>query len=120
HEARERAMKTRWRASRLYRWFLRLFPAEFRADFGDEMAQVFDEERTEAASRGRMALARLWLRTLTGVAEVASREHVHTLRRDAGYALRMMWNERLTTAAIVITLAIGVGASTAMFAVLHS
>jgi len=113
-------MNARWRASRLYRWFLRLFPAEFRGDFGDEMAHVFDEERTEAASRGRVALVRLWLRTLAGIAEVASREHVHTLRRDAGYALRMMWNERLTTAAIVITLAIGVGASTAMFAVVHS
>jgi putative ABC transport system permease protein len=113
-------MNTRWRSSRLYRWFLRLFPAEFRGDFGDEMTQVFDEERTEAASLGRVAVARLWVRTLAGLAEVASREHVHTLRRDAGYALRMMWNDRLSTAAIVVTLAIGVGASTAMFAVIHS
>lgn len=113
-------MSNRWRSSRLFRWFVRLFPAEFRGDFGDEMAQVFEEERIEAASRGRIALVRLWVRTLAGVAEVASREHIHTLRRDAGYALRMMWNERLTTAAIVVTLAIGVGVSTAMFAVVNS
>jgi len=113
-------MKKRWRSSRLFRWFLGLFPAEFRGDFGDEMELVFEDERTEASSHGRVALARLWLRTLTGIAEVASREHFHTLRRDAGYALRLMWNERMTTAAIVVTLAIGVGATTSMFAVVNA
>jgi len=106
--------------SRLYRWFLRLFPAEFRGDFGDEMTQVFDDERADASRQGGMASARLWYRTITGVAEVASREHISTLKRDAGYALRLMWNERLTTAAIVVTLALGVGASTAMFAVVKA
>jgi len=83
-------MKTRWRSSRLYRWILRAFPSEFRGDFGDEMSQIFEEERAEASARGRMAVARLWGRTLAGIADVASREHVFALKRDAGYALRMM------------------------------
>jgi len=113
-------MKTRWRFSRLYRWILRAFPSEFRGDFGDEMSQIFEEERAEASARGRMAVARLWGRTLAGIADVASREHVFALKRDAAYALRMMWHERLTTAAIIVTLAIGVGASTAMFAVVNA
>ena len=113
-------MNTGWRSSRFYRWILRLFPAEFRADFGDEMSQVFDEERAEASARGRVALAQLWARTIAGLAEVASREHIFTVKRDAGYALRMMWRERLTTAAIIATLAIGVGVTTAMFAVVNA
>jgi len=55
-----------------------LFPAEFRGDFGDEMTQVFDDERADASRQGGMASARLWYRTITGVAEVASREHIRS------------------------------------------
>jgi putative ABC transport system permease protein len=107
-------------SSRLYRWFLRLFPSEFRGDFGDDMSRVFADERADASERGHLAVAGLWLRTLRGFASIAPREHLHVLMRDAGYAARLMWKHRLTTAAIILTLALGVGASTAMFTVVKT
>jgi putative ABC transport system permease protein len=105
---------------RLYRWFLRLFPSEFRGDFGDDMSQVFRDEHRDASSGGRLAIAGLWWRTLRGLAALASREHAHVLLRDARYGVRLMWKHRLTTAAAIVTIALGVGANTAMFTVVKA
>jgi putative ABC transport system permease protein len=105
---------------RLYHWFLRLFPSEFRGDFGDDMSQVFRDEHRDASRRGRGAMAGLWLRTIRGLAALASREHLHVLLRDARYGVRLMWKNRLTTAAAIVTIALGVGANTAMFTVVKA
>jgi putative ABC transport system permease protein len=105
---------------RLYRWFLRFFPSEFRGDFGDDMSQVFRDEHRDASGGGRLAIARLWWRTLRGLAALASREHAHVLMRDARYGVRLMWKHRLTTAAALLTIALGVGANTAMFTVVKA
>ena len=113
-------MRRRSLSTRLYRLFLRFFPSEFRGDFGDEMSQVFDDEHAEAATRGRMAIARLWWRTFHGLAGLASREHGHILMRDVGYGLRLMWKHRLTSAAALLTVALAVGANTAMFTVVKA
>lgn len=48
---------------RLYRWMLRLYPAAFRAEYGDEMAQVFEDLCRDAGLRaGRRGLIGVWLR----------------------------------------------------------
>ena len=113
-------MRGRSRADRLYRLFLRLFPSEFRGDFGDDMSDVFRDERAEAAAGGRFALFRLWSRTLRGFASVAPREHAQILARDAAYGLRLMRKHPLTTAAAMFSIALGVGANTAMFTVVNA
>jgi hypothetical protein len=102
-------MRRRSRAERLYRLLLRLFPSEFRGDFGDEMSTVFRDERAEAAARGRFALTRLWLRTFRGLASAAPREHADVLIRDAAYGVRLMRKHPLTTAAAMLAIALGVG-----------
>ncbi len=107
-------------AERLYHLLLRLFPSEFRGDFGDEMSSVFRDERAEAATSGRSGLTRLWWRTLGGFARIAPREHAHVLIRDAGYGLRLMRRNPLTTGAAVLAIALGVGANTAMFTVVNA
>jgi len=53
-------------ADRVYRWLLRLFPQEFRGDFGEQMTDDFNDQRADAVAEGGMALARLWWRTLRG------------------------------------------------------
>ena len=55
------------RGSRLYRLLVRLMPFEFRSDFGEEMTDVFRQERRDAALEGRGGLASLWLRTVAGM-----------------------------------------------------
>src|SRR6476661_7930198 len=75
------------RAERLFRRLLRLFPAEFRGDFGDDMAQTFgDQRRHTLVHGGTMGLARLWWDTVRGVATTAPREHWDLLCQDVRYA----------------------------------
>ena len=113
-------MRERSRAERLYRRLLRLFPSEFRGDFGEEMCMVFGDERAEASARGRRGLAALWWRTLRGFARTVPREHADVLTRDAAYGLRLMRKHPLTTAAAMLAIALGVGANTAMFTVVNA
>ena len=68
---------------RLYRALLRIFPAEFRGDFGDEMADDFRQQRLDAATGGTAPVARLWTRTALDIGRSAPREHLDVLRRDA-------------------------------------
>ncbi len=113
-------MRGRSRADRVFRLFLRLFPSEFRGDFGDEMSAVFRDERADAAAAGRLGMARLWWRTLLGSLKTAPREHLAVLARDAAYGLRLMRKSPLTTGAAILTIALGVGANTAMFTVVNA
>ena len=45
--------------------------------------------------------------------------HLETALQDARYAVRMLWRAPWFTAAAVLTLSIGVGVNTAMFAVVY-
>jgi putative ABC transport system permease protein len=101
----------------LFAWLLRLFPAEFRGDFGKEMAADFHDQRAEAAAAGTGPVLRLWARTLVDVARRVPIEHMDVLRRDAGYALRLLRRRPAFAATAILTLAIGVGLNTAVFTV---
>jgi putative ABC transport system permease protein len=107
-------------ADRIYIWLLRLFPREFRGDFGQQMTEDFRDQRSDALEEGRVALARLWWRTLRGFVSLAPREHLQIVMRDAEYGLRLMRRHRLATTAAVVTIALGVGANTAMFTVIKA
>src|SRR5438874_1168457 len=77
------------RAERLFRRLLRLFPADFRGDFGDDMAATFNDQRRDVlAHGGSMAALRLWWETIRGIATTAPGEHLDLLRGDVRYALR--------------------------------
>ena len=113
-------MGRRSRADRVFRLLLRLFPSEFRGDFGDEMSAVFRDERAEASTAGRLGMVRLWWRTVGDSFRTAPREHLAVLARDAAYGLRLMRKHPLAAAAAILTIALGVGANTAMFTVVNA
>ncbi len=125
---------------RLYRLFRRCYPAAFRARFGRDMEETFDQDLADAKNRGSLAVAGLWARALvqaillgaeerfmaTSVAPnrppelfEESRSYMSTFIQDVRFAVRTFARNPSFTTVAVITMALGIGASTAVFSVVN-
>ena len=103
---------------RLFRALLRLLPFDFRADYGREMEQAFEAERRDA--RGAIGRLRVWAANLAAIAAVGPLEHARQLRQDVRYALRNIQRSPGAVVAAIVTLALGAGANTAIFSIVHA
>src|SRR5262245_39931377 len=103
---------------KFYTVLLRLYPAAFREDYEREMRLAFRRRYRE--ERGVLGSARLWLSILTDTFMTASREHYDMLMHDIRYTLRTLRKTPAFTIAVITTLALGVGATTAIYSLLHT
>jgi len=103
---------------KLYRWFLRLYPAGFRENYAGAMEREFRDELAE--SSGVWALSALWIRLLADLAVSIPVQVSREVFQDLQYTLRL-WASRPWHAGFAITaLAIGIGANTGVFSVVNA
>ena len=116
-----------------YRVLLRTLPAELRRDFGDDMVQLFRDQRQAIRGR-RLRTMRLWLAAIVDVlreawtARASAREAdapaggpiMRASALDIRHGLRLLRRHPASSALAVATLALGIGANTAIFSVVDT
>ena len=99
------------RSERIYRWLLRLSPRDFRDEFGHEMSWLF-RARADSGAFG------LWVQVLRDLVSHAPRERWDTMKHDLRYAVRDLRRSPGFSGVVIVTLASGIGGTTAVFSVL--
>jgi putative ABC transport system permease protein len=116
----------------IHRWLARLYPPAVRREYAAAIEEMFVRRLADARARGRWALVCAWAREVAGIVAFAISEryrrhvigpgkagHMDRLGQDTRLAFRRLFRAPAFTAATILTLALAIGATTAIFAVVE-
>jgi putative ABC transport system permease protein len=104
----------------LFDVLLRCYPAAFRDEYEGSIRADVERLWRERQSGGSPALGRLSLGVAVNTVKTAAREHLHILRQDLKTARRSLGAAPAFTIGTVLTLALGIGVTTAMFSIVRA
>lgn len=123
---------------RVFRWLLRFYPPAFQRRHGEELLAFWVRQSGEARYAGRAGRARFWLQVGLDAVFGGVRHRIRSPAggrgpdadprgggeggswQDVGYALRSIRGAPGHAAVVILTLGLGIGATTAIFGVVET